>query len=133
MDLCDLCWRRVANVREFCFLPGTGSIPPASTKMEQTGMGRQASCTGLSMSQPGQEQRDSKGLVVEERTDPHTRPDGHRTAEEHKTSIMEQNTSTTKACFPPRLKAVMDAWEALPEAIQEGITTMIKLSAKGDT
>ena len=94
-------------------------------------MGRQASCTGLSVSQPGQEQRDSKGLDVEERTDPHTHPDDHRTAEEHNTSIMEHNRSTTETFPPPRLRAVIEAWDKLPETIKEGIAAMVRVSTRG--
>ena len=45
------------------------SIPHASTNSEQTGMGQQESCAGLSVSQPGQEERDSDGCDVEDRTD----------------------------------------------------------------
>ena len=108
-----------------------GSIPPASTNLEQTGMGRQESCTGLSMSQPGQAQRDTKGQDVEDRTDPHTRPDDHRTVEEHNTSITEHNRSTTETFPPPRLKAVIEAWDKLPETIKEGIAAMVRVSTRG--
>jgi len=94
--------------------------------MEQTGMGQQESCTGLSVSQPGQEPGDSKGRDVEEGTDPHTQADDLRTEEEHNTSITKHNRSTTETIPPPRLKAIIEAWERLPEAVRAGISVMVE-------
>ena len=89
-------------------------------------MGRKESCAGLSVSQPGQEQGDNKGCDVEDRTDSHTNPDDHRTPEEHNTSIMEHNRSTKETVPPPRLRAVIEAWNNLPEVVKIGIVAMVR-------
>jgi len=91
-------------------------------------MGRDESCTGLSVSQPGQGQRDSKGQNVEDRTVPPTSPDDLGTVEKHNTSITEHNRSITETSPPPRLWAVMKAWDELPEAVKEGIVAIVLAS-----
>jgi len=97
-----------------------------STKMEQTGMGQQASCTGLSMPQPGHPQEDAGEASAEERTP--AQVDLSSSGPPADTNLTQQpyNSQLDRDPIPPDLATVVASWNQLPESIRKGIVAMIQ-------
>jgi len=89
-------------------------------------MGRQESCTGLSVSQPGHRQEDAGVTSVKERTP--ARADLLTSGRSTDTNLTQQthNGQPPAVPLPPDLADVVNAWPNLPDAIKAGILAMVR-------
>ena len=107
-----------------------GSIPPASTNSDKTGMGQQESCTGLSVSQPGHPQEDAGVASVEERTPP--KADVSSSGLPIDTNLTQEpyNSRLDGDTIPPDLATVVASWTQLPDSVRKGIVAMVQAAAE---
>jgi len=84
------------------------------------------SCAGLVSPKAGQPQEVADGSAVEQRSEPAVPRTSTGEAKSTTAAQQEHNQGTPEEALAPDLLAVVEAWNALPAAVRDGIVAMVK-------
>lgn len=90
------------------------------------------SCAGLVSSKAGQQQEVRDKPAVEQRSEPAVLRTSTGEVKSTIEAEQEHNQSITGKALPPDLLTVVEAWDALPPALRDGIVAMVKVSIKAE-